>query len=440
MERYEKYKDSGVEWIGEIPEHWDVKRFNHTFEFSRGLPITKSDLKKEGIPCVSYGEIHSRFGFSVSPEIHPLKCVDIEYLDSGKKSLLKKGDFVFADTSEDFEGSGNFTCLDSDTPTFAGYHTIVAKLKTDCNYKYVAYFVDSLQYRSQIRSRVSGIKVYSITQQILKDTALIFPPLPEQDAIANYLDRKIAEIDALIAKKKRLLELYEEEKTAIINHAVTKGINPDAPMKDSGIPWLGEVPAHWELIRMKRICELTQGNQVPLGDQKKEYFQNSKLFIRIENYTKNSEDYRYVDFLKSKVNYVYHNDVIMVRYGASAGKVVRGLEGVIANNLFSIRSRQDIIKNEFLYHFLSNLYWYFQLEMSGSAMPAISFSMLDPIIIAVAPMKEQDGIMSHIKLHLDKFKKQKDKINKEISLLTEYRSSLISDVVTGKVKVHEGFQ
>ena len=125
FQKYPAYKDSGVEWLGEIPEHWETSRLRNVFSFSKGLTITKENLQEKGIYCVNYGEIHSKFGFEVNPEIHELKCVSEEYLLSDSSSLLKKGDFVFADTSEDIEGSGNFTYLNSDLSTFAGYHTII---------------------------------------------------------------------------------------------------------------------------------------------------------------------------------------------------------------------------------------------------------------------------------------------------------------------------
>ncbi|RZL40695.1 MAG: restriction endonuclease subunit S, partial [Pedobacter sp.] len=122
-----KLKDSGVEWIGEIPEHWEIKRFRNTFKLGKGLTITKENLTDEGILCVNYGEIHSKFGFEVNPEIHKLKCVHPDYLINNSSSLINEGDFVFADTSEDLQGSGNFTYLNSKEQVFAGYHTVIAR-------------------------------------------------------------------------------------------------------------------------------------------------------------------------------------------------------------------------------------------------------------------------------------------------------------------------
>ena len=213
-------KDSGVEWMGQVPEHWEVKRFRNLFDFGKGLSITKENLQDEGIPCVNYGEIHSKYGFEVIPERDALKCVDSKYLVF-KNSMLNKGDFVFADTSEDIEGSGNFTYLNSSTRIFAGYHTVITRLKTTAIHRYIAYYFDSLSFRNQIRNKVKGVKVFSITQSILKGTFVLLPNLKEQQKIANYLDTQTAKIDQAIALKTAHIEKLKEYKSVLINDVVT---------------------------------------------------------------------------------------------------------------------------------------------------------------------------------------------------------------------------
>lgn len=213
-------KDSGVEWIGQVPEHWEVKRFRNLFDFGKGLSITKENLQDEGIPCVNYGEIHSKYGFEVIPERDALKCVDSKYLVF-KNSMLNKGDFVFADTSEDIEGSGNFTYLNSSTRIFAGYHTVITRLKITAIHRYIAYYFDSLSFRNQIRNKVKGVKVFSITQSILKGTFMLLPNLKEQQQIANYLDKQTAKIDQAIALKTAHIEKLKEYKNVLINDVVT---------------------------------------------------------------------------------------------------------------------------------------------------------------------------------------------------------------------------
>ncbi|HHF4804651.1 TPA: restriction endonuclease subunit S [Haemophilus influenzae] len=213
-------KDSGVEWIGQVPEHWDIKRFRNLFDFGKGLSITKENLQDEGIPCVNYGEVHSRYGFEVIPKRDALKCVDSKYLVFNN-SMLNKGDFVFADTSEDIEGSGNFTYLNSSTRIFAGYHTVITRLKITAIHRYIAYYFDSLSFRNQIRNKVKGVKVFSITQSILKGTFVLLPNLKEQQQIADYLDTQTAKIDQAIALKTAHIEKLKEYKSVLINDVVT---------------------------------------------------------------------------------------------------------------------------------------------------------------------------------------------------------------------------
>ena len=216
-----KMKDSGVEWIGEIPEHWDLSRFRNIFNLSKGLTITKENLTESGVFCVNYGEIHSKFGFEVNPEINELKCVHEDYLKSDPNSLLKKGDFLFADTSEDISGSGNFTYLNSDIPTFAGYHTVIARPKHELNSRFFAYLFDSVSFRNQIRVRVKGVKVFSITQSILKDPFIWLPPSEEQNKIVTFLDNQVKLIFNAIELKKGEIEKLKEYKATLINSAVT---------------------------------------------------------------------------------------------------------------------------------------------------------------------------------------------------------------------------
>jgi type I restriction enzyme S subunit len=216
-------KDSGVEWIGEIPAHWEIKRFRHLFTFGKGLPITKENLKDEGIACINYGEIHSKYPFEVNPDKHSLKCVDPLYLEANLKSFLKYGDFVFADTSEDIEGSGNFTYLNSNKPVFAGYHTIIARYRgeEEMNYRFLAYLFDSEAFRYQIRKSVKGVKVYSITNAILKNTIVWIPPKKEQDQIIQHIETQTQKIDNAVTLLRQEIERLKEYKASLIDSVVT---------------------------------------------------------------------------------------------------------------------------------------------------------------------------------------------------------------------------
>lgn len=214
-------KDSGVEWIGEIPEHWEVKRFRYVFNLGKGLTITKDNLREEGVFCVNYGEIHSKYGFELDTNTHKLKCVDEDYLLNNPKALINHGDFVFADTSEDIEGSGNFTYLESKDEIFAGYHTVVAKPKFDIESRFFAYEFESESFRNQIRTKVKGVKVYSITQSILKQPTVWYPSKNEQIEIVSFLDVETKKIKTAISLKQQEIEKLKEYKSSLINGVVT---------------------------------------------------------------------------------------------------------------------------------------------------------------------------------------------------------------------------
>lgn len=216
-----EFIDSGIEWIGQIPKHWEIRRFKNYFKFDKGLTITKENLQDDGIFCVNYGEIHSKFGFEVNPKIDNLKCVSEEYLNNNQKSLVNSGDFIFADTSEDIEGSGNFTYLNSDLITFAGYHTIICRPKNDLISRFLAYEFESITFRSQIQKRVKGVKVYSITQGLLKNLIIWLPPKEEQIKIVEYIDSQISKIDKAIELEQNYIEKLKEYKATLIDSVVT---------------------------------------------------------------------------------------------------------------------------------------------------------------------------------------------------------------------------
>ena len=262
-----KMKPSGVEWIGDIPQEWEIRSLKYLFDFGKGLPITKADLKESGIAVISYGQIHSKLNTGTHVTDDLIRFVDEQYLSSNYESIVKQKDFIFADTSEDLDGCGNCVYIDTDIQLFAGYHTIILRSRNNNDNKYFAYLFKSDAWRKQIRERVTGVKLFSISQRILKETTVIIPPFPQHQRIVEFLDRKCAEIDSIIAKTKATIEEYKALKQAVITQAVTKGIRPDRPMKDSGVEWIGEIPQEWEVRRIKTLFSLRdERNDKPLSD------------------------------------------------------------------------------------------------------------------------------------------------------------------------------
>lgn len=216
-----KKKDSGIEWLGEIPEEWEVQRLKSYFNFKKGLPITKENLEDSGISVISYGQIHSKNNNGVSICNELIRFVDKSYLKSNSESLVKKGDFIFADTSEDLEGCGNCAYVNSDEIIFAGYHTIIFSSKYQNENKYLAYLFLTDAWRTQIRCNCSGVKLFSITKKILSKVSIILPPISEQESVAKALDAKCAQIDSLISEKQSLIKDLAEYKKSLIFEAVT---------------------------------------------------------------------------------------------------------------------------------------------------------------------------------------------------------------------------
>lgn len=214
-------KDSGVEWIGEVPEKWEVIKFKNLFKTRTGITFTKAELVEVGERVISYGQIHSKDNWraSVNPDL--IRYIPLSLTEGKQGALAEKGDFLFADTSEDFEGCGNNVYIDTEEPIYAGYHTILAK----CNNKqcgaYLAYLFASSKWRGQIRSMVNGVKVYSITQTIIKNASVILPTLDEQKAIAEYIKERVVVIDNAIKGHNKKISLLQERKQIIINEVVT---------------------------------------------------------------------------------------------------------------------------------------------------------------------------------------------------------------------------
>ena len=214
-------KDSGLEWIGQIPEHWSINRFKAIFTLNTGISFTKADLVETGQPVISYGQVHSKLNQVAKANLSLIKYIPQPLTIGKQKSYCLPNDFIFADTSEDFEGCGNNFYNDSELSVFAGSHTILAKLRCNIEGKYLAYLFSTSLWRQQIRSRVNGVKVFSITQSILKATSVILPPIAEQQAIAAYLDEKVGKLDEAIEKQLRMIELLKERKQILISDVVT---------------------------------------------------------------------------------------------------------------------------------------------------------------------------------------------------------------------------
>lgn len=221
LEKNSKMKSVSVGWIDEIPAGWEVKRLKDNYTFGKGLPITKADLIDEGAPVVSYGQIHAKSNTGTHMSDDLLRYVSKKFVDSHPSSILYNGDIVLADTSEDLDGMGNAVLMDRKEIVFAGYHTIIMRPEEVKISKYIAYLFKAEGFRAQLRSAASGIKVFSVTQRMLRNCTIILPPEEIRDEITSYLDEKCSAIDKIVAEKEQLIRELESYKQSLIYEVVT---------------------------------------------------------------------------------------------------------------------------------------------------------------------------------------------------------------------------
>lgn len=441
-------KDSGIEWIGEMPKGWTINRIKNLFSNCKGLSITKENLIDNGLPVISYGQIHSKENDGTSIKKCLLRYVDYSYQKNNPKCEVRKNDFVFADTSEDYEGCGNCVYKRDDTLLFGGYHSII--LHSICNVndnRYLAYLFKTDSWRKQIRETASGVKVYSVTQKALMNTSVILPTFPEQKSIADFLDSKCSEIDGLISDIQKQITTLEEYKRSVITESVTKGLNPDAEMKDSEVEWIGEIPKMWDYSRLGYESYirarlgwkgLKADEYVPEGYAFISAFniQNNKLVWEPLNYI-TEERYNESPEIKLSVG-----DVIIVKDGAGVGKCARidelPLGGTAPNSSIGVITPFEKLEYRYLSYYLqSAIFGNFVMKLlNGMGVPHLTQEMLGNINILIPPKNEQVEIADYLDEKIFEIDECISAKQEQLSVLEDYKKSLIYEYVTGKKEVY----
>ncbi len=443
-------KDSGIEWIGEIPAEWETANIRKLFSFGKGLPITKEDLCETGSPVISYGQIHSKAnnGTTTKPEL--LRYVDMEYIDTNPESLVRNGDFVFADTSEDLDGCGNSVYIDTNDVLFAGYHTVILKSRERDDNQYFAFLFLSDVWRKQIRGRVSGVKVFSISQRILRDVSVIIPPRKEQRRIADYLAGECNRIDSIIEQTRASIEEYKKLKQAVITHAVTKGIRPDRPMKESGVKWIGKIPADFICRKIKSFTETISKGATPKDIMNEINDEFCIRFIKSENIVDNHLTDKPIFGIRAETNegelkrsQLSGRDILFVIAGASIGKTAIMDESLLPSNTNQatcfIRIKNEyMLYQKYIWYYLQSdiVKTYINLHSVQSAQPNISMADLGNMRIPIP--NDTNELQTIVETIMNMDQKISEIIKRKIDLLKEldsYKKSLIYEYVTGKKEV-----
>ena len=399
MERYEKYKDSGIDWIGEIPEHWQSKKFKYLLSFIN----EKSSVE---LPKIGLENIESQTGRFISS--------DTDY--EGDGTYFKVSDILYGKLRPylakvflaDFEGKavGDF---------------FVFRPKSELNPKYSHKLILSKGFIDITNSSTFGSKMPRVSPEFIANLVIYYPTLEEQETIARYLDRKTAEIDQLIAQKERLIELYEEEKTAIINRAVTKGINSDVKFKPSGIDWLGDIPKHWLIVPLKRLskiydCKHKTVSFINYGFPVVSITQVQGFFIDLSEANQTSEE-EFIDMNEGGRTPKY-GDIIFSRnatVGASA--MVRDDVFCMGQDVCLIRSNQTY--PEFLNFSFRAFFIKFQIDqcLQGATFKRINIEEIKNLLLCFPPLEEQKAIAHYIETECDRINAKIAKTQGSRSLL-----------------------
>lgn len=439
MKRYEKYRDSGIEWIGEIPSHWETYRLGVIGNFSSSGIDKKIIDNEPEVKIINYTDVYGNRGFFLDSQKDYMKVTTPQ--SKIEQHSVKKGDLIFTPSSETIEDIGlSAVIIEELENTAFSYHVLRFQFNRGIDLDFKKYLCNNHYVLNQFSKNAQGTTRKTLGRDDFKNAMIILPPLEEQTAIANYLDQKTAEIDELITDKKRLLELYEEEKTAIINQAVTKGLDPNVPMKDSGIKWLGEIPEHWEVKKVKQFTNVLTGSTPKSAEET--YWNGDINWVTTD------------DLGKLETKEVYESRRKITKKGfKNSGTFIAPVDSIVLSTRAPI-GHLGILKVEactnqgcktimvdkkfdsvFLYYYLHSGKSFLNSLGVGTTFVELPTQSLKDFSIPFPTPEEQTAIANYIETECARINTKKTNAEKLIELLTEYRTALISEVVTGKIKV-----
>ena len=439
MYRYLGYKDSGIGGIGEIPKHWEVKRLAVLGKFSKGKTITKSNLSSDGFPCILYGELYTRYD----------RCVTEPHSRIGKELFLKstkvsQGAFLLTSSGETAEEIGKCLLVMCKDKVAIGGDSMIFRLY-DCNnfdVEFLSFVLNSNYCRHYKASNSRGEIVVHIYEKQLRDLRIAYPDRNEQSKISKFLVGREETINQLIKKLERKIELLKEHRVALINQCVTKGLDPNVEMKDSNIEWIGKIPRNWEMIKLKYVAD---SNDNVLSETTDPEYSFTYIQIgdvdHIEGITLN-EPISFRESPSRARRITKPGDVIIstVRTYLKAIGTIPNVSDVICSTGFCvIRGKKGVIEQEFLaYSVTSECFISFVIcNSDGVSYPAINAPDLVDLKIALPSAEEQLQISQYLDKKTFQIDRLVEKHKRKIKLLKEYRNSLISIVVTGKIRVTE---
>ena len=417
MRRYESYKDSGVEWLGEVPSHWDVQRSKFIFKKIE----RKVNEEDQIVTCFRDGQVTLRANRRTEGFTNALK-------EHGYQGI-RKGDLVIH-AMDAFAGAIGIS--DSDGKATPVYSVCLPHDKQKIDVYFYAYYLRNLALSGFISSLAKGIRERSTDFRYADFAELLLPipPYLEQQKIAQFLDDKTAKIDQAVDLAEKQIALLKEHKQILIQNAVIRGLNPDVPLKDSGVEWIGQVPEHWEVKRLKFV--------LTLSNKKEESKNSNKRYIGMENIESFTGKINDIPLIAEGIaNSFYKDEILFGKLRPYLAKsYLADFDGICSTEFLVYRSTK-VLNNRFALNIFLSYGFIDAVNAStyGSKMPRANAEFISNMFLAIPPLSEQKQIIDYLD-------KQTAKIDQAIALKTahieklkEYKSVLINDVVTGKVRV-----
>lgn len=446
---YTAYKDSGVEWLGYVPESWNTLPLKHIATITTGYAFSSDDFVDEGVPVIRIGDI-SRDG---SVDLSNAKYLPEDYAHSYRGVLVIVGDIVMAMTGATIGKAGRYYY---EKPALLNQRVCIFRPSGDNHPGYLWYVLNSGFYTEHINLTAFGGAQPNISDKQLLECSAPKPSVTEQCSIANFLDVQTTKIDVLLAKKRELVDKLKEKRIALISRTVTRGLPADAAraagldphpeMKTSGNDWLDDMPVHWETKRIKYIAYIvgrigfrgySTDDLVSEGD--------GAITLSPSNCIEGKMDYSKCTFLSWDKYYespeimVNKDDIIMVKTGSTIGKtaIVDSVPHPMTINPQLMIFKGVKTSNRFLFYYLYSkvIQDLIPLHNTGSTIPTMTQESIGRLPVPIPPISEQEEIASYLDAETQRLDDMVLKVEEAIERLREYRTSLITAAVTGKIDV-----
>ncbi len=431
---YPAYKPSGVSWLRDAPVHWEVVQLGRVGVFFKGSGGTKDDEVPDGIPCVRYGDLYTTHKFFVS---HTRSHVSPE--KASAYTPINRGDVLFPTSGETIEEIGKSAVNLLNTRVLCGGDMIIFRPTIPMEPEFAGYALDCPAAQTQKSLMGRGITIMHIYSGQLKYLWLSLPPLPEQHAIVRYLDYVDRRIRRYVAAKRKLITLLEEEKQAVVNHAVTRGLDPNVRLKPSGVEWLGDVPEHWERRRLKTILRPIDRRSTTGSENLLSLRRDFGVVLYDEHFKRPSQSRSLVGFKLVGVG-----QLVVNRLQANNGLIFAStIEGLVSPD-YSVFEGSTPVHMKFLSDLLRAHFYraYFRRNATGLGTGTAGFLRLYDDTLLETPVylpniREQGTVVEHLDRATADIDAAKDRARRQVELVDEYRTRLIADVVTGKLDVRE---